>query len=67
MLKTVRQTRYQTSDGKLFDDKAAATEHERFTKLHEFVADRLNRHYDAEEVCRALLSTDSPFLIVFKS
>lgn len=66
-MKTVRQTRYQTEDGKLFDSRDEALRHERFAKLHEFVSDRLHRHYDAEELCRALLDADSPFLIVFKS
>lgn len=58
-IKRIRQTRYASSDGRLWDSHVAAFKHETFLALHAFVRERLSRwHDDPEELARALLDAE---------
>jgi hypothetical protein len=58
-IKRVRQTRYASSDGRLWDSHIAAFRHETFIALHGFITQRLIQHHDdAEELARSLLDAE---------
>ncbi len=63
-MKTIRKTVYIAADGKAFDTSRECREYEKFCQLHTWLAERMHKHYDAEEVATQLLSEDSPFILV---
>jgi hypothetical protein len=66
-IKTIRKTVYVTSDGKSWDDKDKARHEELVLTLKNEIARVLLRHEDPEEVARALVSPESPVIIVTKT
>lgn len=64
LIKRVRQTRYQASDGTFFASHVEAFRHETFIQLRDLIALRLQRyHDDPAELARALLDS-SDFRVV---
>jgi predicted Zn-dependent peptidase len=58
-IKRIRQTRYASSDGRLWDSHVEAFKHETFLSLHALIRDRMHIwHDDAEELARALLAAE---------